>query len=381
MWLSGPLNRNLLLAMCLAAGSRPNAGAQSKPDVAAILQGHYDQAQQAQSSGKMEEAAREYRIFVADTLAELAVQRARVNQYRLAVPMFEESLHLAPQSPGLRIEYARAAYANRDLARVWTIANDVLNDYPVTTETTAKAHLMLGRVSLLRGQEQDARRQFEKAVALDPDFEDGYALAVACLALEDKAGATMVFDEMLAGLGDTAEMHMEMGRAYLNSDFQNQAAPEFQKALAIDPQFPGAHYALAVAYLTVDNNFDKATSELNLELKRAPKDAKSHALLGNIEFQQQQYSESEHELTIATSLDDQDPDAWLYLGRLCERTGRKGDAIQALRKSIAQTKDPSYNRYQVREAHYLLARLLSETGDKAGSKQEFGLRHRFLTRA
>jgi tetratricopeptide (TPR) repeat protein len=361
----------LLLIMSLAANSALHGAAQSKPDDTVILQGHYDAAQEAQSNGKLDEAARQYRLFVADTLAKLAVQRAQVDQYRLAIPIFEEALRLAPNSPGLRVEYLRAAYANRDLDRAWAIANQVLNDYPGNAGAAAKAHLMLGRVALLRGRGEYARRQFEDAIARSADFEDGYALAVACLTLEDKVCATKVFNEMIAGLGDTGDLHMQIGRAYLNSDFQNQAASEFQAALAIDPNFPGAHYALAVTYLTVDNNLASAESELRLELKQAPNDAKSHAFLGNIDCQRQQYTESEHELIVATTLDDQNPDAWLYLGRLYHQTGRKNDAIEALRKSIARTKDPSYNRYQVREAHYLLARLLSETGDKTQGKEEF----------
>jgi tetratricopeptide (TPR) repeat protein len=371
----------LLLTMCLVASSFAHGAAQSKPDNASILQRHYDAAQEAQSKGKLDEAAHQYRLFIADMLAELAVQRAQADQYRLAIPMFEESLRFAPNSPGLRIEYARAAYANRDLARTATIANEVLNDYPGNKVATAKAHLMLGRVSLLNGKEDSARRQFEDAIALDADFEDGYALAVACLALEDKGCATKVFNEMVAGLGDTAELHMQMGRAYLNSDFQNQAASEFQTVLARDPHFSGAHYALAVTYLTVDNNLDSSESELGLELKQAPDDAKSHALLGKIDFQRQKYTESEHELILATTLDKENPDAWLYLGRLYQQIDRKGDAIAALRKSIAGTNDPSYNRFQVREAHYLLGRLLRETGEKTESMQEFQIAEELLNQS
>ena len=94
-------------------------------------------------------------------------------------------------------------------------------------------------------------------------------------------------------------------------------------------------------------------------------------MLGNIDFQRKQFTESERELIAATNFDEENPDAWLYLGRLYQKLERKSDAIESLRKSIALTRDPSYNRYQVREAHYLLARLLRETGKETESKLEF----------
>jgi hypothetical protein len=72
----------------------------------------------------------------------------------------------------------------------------------------------------------------KRLVALEPDFENGYALAVACLNMQDKSCAANVFSEMLAAFGDTAVIHRQYGLAYGNSDFQQEAIVELQKAIA-----------------------------------------------------------------------------------------------------------------------------------------------------
>ena len=60
----------------------------------------------------------------------------------------------------------------------------------------AQAHQVLGRALLKLNQDQEARKELEAAVALDPTFPNGYDLAVACLDLDDEKCAVQIFDEM-----------------------------------------------------------------------------------------------------------------------------------------------------------------------------------------
>jgi tetratricopeptide (TPR) repeat protein len=357
--------------------------AQSPSDNDSVLKKHYDLAQNFQTSGNFGEAASQYRIFIADALAELAIQSASAENYRKAAPLFDEALRLAPQSPGLRVRYAQAALAADDLLRTRTLTEGIIRDYPGNTKALAKANLLLGRALLKLNDEAAARSSFEAAVALDPNFENGYALAIACLDRDDGASAAKIFAEMVAGLGDTAALHIEIGRAYLNSDFQQEASAEFKKAIAIDDEFPGAHYALAVDYLTIggDAKLAEANSELEAELKLSPNDASTHSQLGNIALRQHRYSDAERELKQATSLNASDPGPFFYLGQLYSETNRREAAIAAFSQSIALTKDPSSNRYQVQKSHYLLGRLLIQSGQMEAAKKEMQLSSELLKRS
>jgi tetratricopeptide (TPR) repeat protein len=375
-----PLTRIASLCLLLAATC---AAAQTPTHDDSVLKQHYDLAQSYQSSGNFPEAARQYRIFIADALAEMALQSANIEDYSKAAPFFDEALRLAPNSPGLKVRYAQAALAAHDLSRTRTLTEGILRDYPNNVKADAKAHLLLGRALLRSNQEAEARPHFEAAVALDPNFENGYALAIACLDLGDGAAAAKIFSEMVAGLGDTAVLHVEIGRAYLNSDFQQDSIPEFKKAIAKDNQLAGAHYSLAVAYLTVggDGSEDAARNELEAELKLSPKDSSTHAQLGNIALRQHRYADAEQELKRAADLDATDPNVYFYLGQLYIDTGRNDEAVAALRQSISFTKDAADNRYQVQKAHYLLGHLLIQLGQTDVGKQEMQISSALLKRS
>ena len=339
-----------------------------------VLQQHYDDAQKFQASGDLQQASRQYRIFIADALGQLAIEHARIEDYEKAAPLFDEALRLAPSSPALQIEYAQAAFVHEDLSRAKSLAEEVIRAYPSNTKADAKAHLILGRVLMEMNKDEDARQQLETAVALDPNFENGYALAVVCLDMEDGKCAAKVFSEMLAAYGDTAVIHREFGQAYGGSDFQQEAIGEFEKAIAKDDRLPGVHYSLAAAYLASSEGAKtkEAEAELRKELEVSPNDALTYAALGHIEEGQRRYAEAEHDLTRSTALDASNPDAYLYLGQMYIDTDRPADAEAALRKSIALTKDVSHNRYQVQKAHYMLGRLLRQSGhsDEARSEME-----------
>ena len=337
-----------------------------------VLQQHYDAAQSYQSAGNLTEAVRQYHIFIADALGELAIERAHIGDYEKAAPLFDEALYLAPNSPVLEIEYAQAAFAHGDLSRARSLAEQVIRDYPANAKASAKAHLVLGRVLMKSNKGNEARQQFEAAVALEPDFEDGYSLAVACLNMQDQPCAAKVFSEMLTAFGDTAVIHRQFGLAYGNSDFRQEAIVELQKAIAKDPRLPGAHYALAAVYLSSSEGAKTAGAEAELlkELDISPSDAQTYAALGHIEQVEQKNAEAERDLKHAVELNAENPDTYFYLGQLYLKTNRVADAEAALRKSIALTGDISRNRYQVQKAHYMLGRILIQTGKTEEANSE-----------
>lgn len=336
--------------------------AQAKPQ--SVLQRHYDDAQKFQAAGDMAQAARQYRIFIADAIGELAISYARIEDYGKAAPLFDEALRLAPNSPVLQIEYAQAAFTHGDLSHARSLCEEVIRSYPGNVKANAKAQLILGRVLLKMSKDEEARKHLEAAVALEPTFENGYALAVACLDLDDGKCAAKVFAEMLSSFGDTAIIHREFGRAYGGSDFQPEAIAELQKSIAEDDRLPGTHYLLAAVYLVMggDAKVKLAEEALRQEAGISPNDALTYAALGHVEFGQGEYAEAERDLNHAAALDAENPEAYLYLGQLYMKTGRLSDAEAAFRKSILYTKDVSRNRYQVQRTHYLLGRVLIQLG-------------------
>jgi tetratricopeptide (TPR) repeat protein len=270
------------------------------------------------------------------------------------------------------VEYAQSALGQGELSLAESLAAGVLKTYPANPNADAKAHLILGRTFLKLDKDADARHELEAAVRLNPNYENGYTLAVACLDLEDAACAARIFSEMQASFGDTASLHLQFGLAYGESDFQKQAIEEFQTAIKEDDQLPEAHYALAAAYLNEGSasGLEAADAELKKELQISPDDAMTYAALGRAAMNQHQDEKAETYLKRAISLNPTSPDAYLYLGEIFMEANRGDDAVAALRNAIRYTADVTRNRFQVQRAHYLLGRLLLKSGDEAGGRAE-----------
>jgi tetratricopeptide (TPR) repeat protein len=359
-----------LIAFCFAVPGR--AQIEDALSNRSALQAHYEQAGKYLTANNPEKAAREYRHFLANALDELAVGIAHAGQYKQAVPYFDEALSFAPDSPTAKLDYAHAALQAGDLEHASLLVEQAALDSTQDKTLQAKVHLLRGRILVKKNANEAARREMEEAVALDPTFENGYELAVTCLNMEDEKCAAKIFSEMSASFGDSAQLHMYYGRAYVNSDFQTEAITEFQKAIAMDGHLAGAHYSLAAAYLAVGGNekLTQAMDELRTETRLFPENATAYAALGHLDADQHKLTEAETNLRRAAVLNARNPDTFLYLGQVYAEMKRTVEAEGALRTSIRLTTDPSRNSYEVQKAHYLLGRLLIQSGDNAEGKKE-----------
>jgi tetratricopeptide (TPR) repeat protein len=366
----------LLFILSISAASFWGQTAHPESGSGQQLGQRYNNAQELQRIGKLNEAAEQYRAFLADALGELAMGYGLVQDYTHAAPLFDEALILEPGSPSLLLDYAQTALTSGDLAHAKTLATEFIQKYPNDRERLAQAHKVLGHALRKLNQDQEARKELEAAVMLDPTFANGYDLAVACLDLEDEKCAVQIFDEMERSFGDTPEIHLAFGRAYGASDFQSRAVTEFRRAIEENPRLPGAHYLLAAALLaanTTDSPVDAAETELKKELAISPHDFMTYAALGKIEVSRNNYPDAETYLKKAISLDPRSPDAYLYLGQMYFNMNRSADAETALRQCIRLTTDVSQNRYQVQKAHFLLGRILMQQGQQEAAHAEMDI--------
>ena len=367
------------LLLCFATGRSGLCQRVGKaPEHAPDLQRMYDSAQRAQSAGDMTRAAHDYRSFLAEALHHLAGGYARAGDYPGAAKLFDEALAVVPpeDATDLRLAYAKAALLARDIPTAKSQAQAV-----VTTDAkNSAARLILGEALLQTDENQEARKQLEAAVALDPNYKNGLALATAYLALSDTKDAAKLFHEMSAGFGNTAAIHLDFGRAYAEAGNPDLAIVEFKKAIALNPRLVEAHYCLGASYLLSQGQvgFPEAVKEFHRELELNPDDYFSLAQLGYIAFTERQFSEAEQNLKRAAILDPRNPDNPLLLGQVYIQLNRPAEAEQALRKAIALTTDLSRNHYQVQRAHYLLGRLLVQTGHLDEAKQEMQISAKLL---
>ncbi|MGA2907122.1 MAG: tetratricopeptide repeat protein [Terracidiphilus sp.] len=372
---------SILLLCSAAAAQTPANDLQSK---SSTLQGLYEAAERSQQAGNLSQAAESYRGFLAEALGELANSHAQIGDYGRASALFDEALILNPGSPSLQRDYAATALEAGDLKHAEILARGLLNDYPDDPKGLALVHQILGRALHRMNRDQEARKELEAAISLDPSFANEYDLAVVCLDLDDETCAAQVFSGLEVARGDSPGLHMQFGLAYGNSDFTPHAVTEFKKVIAEDPHYPGAHYSVAAALLAAgedEKTLQEAEAELKQELAISPNDFMTYAALGKIEVSYRRYPEAESYLKRAIALNPKNPDAFLYLGQMYFDTNRPTDAEVNLRRAIALTTDVSRNHYQIQKAHFLLGRILMQKHEEDAAHAEMQIAHAFADKA
>jgi tetratricopeptide (TPR) repeat protein len=285
----------------------------------------------------------------------------------------------------LNLDYAAAALETDDPSKAKLLLERSLNLYAKSAKGSdvASSHLILGRALQKTNGYSEAVEQFKRAVALDPSFANLYALGAGYLTLPDKEDAARTFAEILSRFGDTAAMRMNLGRAYGELGYPDEAIQEFKKAIAKDDKLPGAHYSLGASYInkSEEAGFALAEPEFRKEVALQPNDPLSYAQLGRIALSQHKLQEAEMDLEFASALNPRNPDNFFLLGQVYTEMHKPLDAEKALRKAIAETPDPSRNHYDIQHAHYRLGRLLVESGQTEEGKKELQVAQELLMRS
>jgi tetratricopeptide (TPR) repeat protein len=358
-----------LLLPCPAAAQttkpRPQSHQPAAPD---LLQQHYDSARTFAIGGDQVHAAAEYKAFLAEALRRMANGRTNEGDLATADALFKDAVAIAPENAQVRLDYAVLCLDRDDLAEAKLQAAKALQLAP----DQERAHYMLGRVLYSQGDYAGAKTQLEAAVAATPTFEVGYNLALTYLNLKDLNRVRLLFDEMIVGLGDSAQIHVQFGHAYWSTGYPDKAIDEFKKALAKNPKIAQAHYFMGLAYLDRDEDkgWDEAAQEQRDEIKNNPDDFRAHYELGNIALKRHNAEEAERELKRASELAPGNPDPLIYLGELYAGQNRPVEAEAAMRKAIALTTDVSRGAYQIHRAHYVLGRVLIQSGRREEGAKE-----------
>ena len=355
-----------------AAQRTTKAPSASQPPAAPdTLQQHYDAARTYGLSGDQEHAAQEYKAFLAEALRQTANARSHQGDFKAASQLFGDAIEVAPNESTIRVDYAIACIDHGNLEEAKAQGAKAVELAP----NDPRARFIYGRALYQNGDFANAKTQLEASVVAKPTFEVGYNLALAYLKLDDLNRARLLFDEMLVGLGDSAALHIYFGHAYGETGHPEKAIEEYKLALAKDPKVAQAHYFLGLSYLVRDEDkgWDEDAQEQRAEIKNNPNDFRPHYELGNVALKLRRTDEAERELKRASELAPDNPDPLIYLGELYASENRPEEAEAAMRRAIALTPDPSRAAYQIHRAHYVLGRILIQSGRREEGAKELKL--------
>jgi len=254
------------------------------------------------------------------------------------------------------------------LDRASDLAAQVVKDDP----RNVRALQLLGNIEFAQGNAAAAAEHLHTALGLQGDFDTAYSLALAYLSQHKLAETKLLFDELLNDMGSTPELHVLLGRAYRETGYLDEAIREFKKAIELDQHYPRVHYYLALAYLAQGEKerFPTARPLFEQELAINPKEFFSTFFLGVMDLEERDFPAAEQYLKKAAHLQPDNPDPLLYLGQVYFETNRPELAIEALKKSIDLTTDPSRNHYQVSKAHTMIGQVLLKMGKQEEAEAE-----------
>jgi tetratricopeptide (TPR) repeat protein len=368
----------LLVANGILSGQTSSAAHSDKLG----MRQHYDAAYRFQSSGDFARADVEHKHFLAAALDHLANFYANTGDYLHAAPYYDEAIKLTPNDFALLMDYAGASLDAHNSPKAKTLLQTVmeLDATSMTASQKADIHLMYGRTLRALGDTKAAIEQFHTAIALDPSIDDYGFLADAMLELDDLSSASHIFTGMVTQFGDSAAVHMRIGRIYALAGFPDRAVDEFKRAVALDYKMPDVHYCLGAAYMSNRaSDLPLAEAEFRKEVALHPDDTFSYPQLGYIALRHLDYHAAELEFRHAIALNPLNADVFADLGKLYTETGRLSEAVDAFRKAIALTSDPARSDYAIERVHYQLGRLLIARGDDAEGQRELQIAQELLS--
>jgi tetratricopeptide (TPR) repeat protein len=188
-------------------------------------------------------------------------------------------------------------------------------------------------------------QQFFASSVSESSFPSDQSVSVARLRhkVPDKAVSAFLHGVKLAGAGDS-----------------RRAAKDFERAVAIDPEYSEAHGNLGVMYIDL-GLLDRSAAEFRFAIQLDPAASSHHANLALALIMLDLHKEAEPEAQTAVDLDPSNAKARYLLGfLLARRPETRGRATEQL----------TYAAYQLPDAHLLLAEMYRLEGADALAQVE-----------
>jgi tetratricopeptide (TPR) repeat protein len=219
----------------------------------------------------------------------------------------------------------------------------------------AEAHNNLGATLFQKGQTNEAIAQYQMALAIKPDFAEAhYNLGNALLQKEKVDEAIVHYQKALANEFDNAEAHNSFGSALLQKGRLDEAIIQFQKALAIKPGHAEAHDNLGNA-LFQKGQTDEAVAQYQMAIGIDPDFADPHDNLGSALFKIGQTDEAIAQYQMAIAIKPGFAEAHYNLGNALLPKGRVDEAAVQFQKALSIKPDYA-------DAHYNLGNYLLQKG-------------------
>ncbi len=349
------------------------AGAQSAAGGRVDAKSAFEKGRAALQAGDLDAAEKAFRaVLAADAgsaaaYANLGVIAMRRMEWERALELLRKAERLDPRMSGVRLNIGLVEFRRGNYVGAIAPLSAVIGEQP----GSGQARYLLGLCEVLT-------ERYGAAVAtLEPLWEERsgevmylYVLGIAAHNAGEKELDERALARMVEMGGDGPELHLILGKAYLNRQENAKAVAELEKALAADTRLPFGHFNLGVAKMRTGDD-DGAEKEFLADIAVEADVAENYAELGFLYARGQKREEAEKEFGEALRRDGRMDAARFGLAQLYFDEGK---LAAGLREADAVVKAAPESQ----KAHYLRARILGRLGRAEEAKAEMAVTQRLM---
>lgn len=206
-------------------------------------------------------------FYIAESYAHLGMRALEAGDFETARASFAASLETNPHYADLHLQFGRACRKAGDLPAALRAFDQAL----CINGLYAKAHFYRGLTLYGLGQRDVAVESITQALALDHGFESGLIAQALTAHQAGEAGTALALFERVAETDvDTIARHCGLGTDLYRRALYSEAAEEFRKALALNPNYADVRNKLGIA-LHACGAYDEAIAEFEQALAINPR--------------------------------------------------------------------------------------------------------------
>ena len=262
---------------------------------------------------------------------------------------------LSAKEPGLKgldlelgsVYYKKGDYINAINSLKQAVAGD---------QDNGEAIQLLGLSYYLAGRAAEAIPLLSKVQTWYPraNVDAAYILGICYIQTKNYSEARHAFARMFGVPPESAASYLFTARMLLRQEFEPIAQQYAQKAAALDPHLPQAHFLLGEIYM-YESRIPESVSEFQKELQINPGDAATYYKLADAYSRIQKYEDAERMLQQSIWLDSTSTGPYILMGKVLEKKGEPELARRALQHAMAM--DPNNPI-----THHLLGQVYRDMG-------------------
>lgn len=258
-----------------------------------------------------------------------------------------------PKLPGLSHQLGAAYYKKGDFQKAVGYLKQATEENPKDSEAVQ----LLGLSYYLSGRPNEAIPLLEKVQTWYSlaNVDAAYILGVSYIQVKNYPQARTAFARMFDVPADSAASYLFTARMLLRQEFDPIAEEYAQKAVALDPKLPLAHFLLGELYL-YKSRVDEAIVEFEKEKAINPAHPPTYYKLADAYSRIQKYDEAERLLQRSIWLDATSTGPYILMGKVLEKKGEFDLAVRALQHAVAMDPNNSITHHLLGQAYRDLGR-------------------------